>query len=314
MTVAVFAVGVSVPDPPEDLAPPVQGVDRSGVRHTFTSSSGVEWDLSDPSDAGVLLTDQGLRGLHLPPQSDFVDEAAGVDGQHQSGFRVNARDVFWPLLIWSDGGSQAWLDRDAAWWRGLYPGQVGTWTATRPDGSWRSLRVRCVDDGQGSFGTDPSSRGWQVYGVKLIADDPYWRGRPIVVPGGAVDGVDFIDPEGSPPFHISGGAPLAGMSISNPGDVTSWPIWRAVGPHPDLVVGIGSRTIECPPLSAGEQMVLDTSPWVRQALVDGVDATDELGDADFAPIPAGQDLALFASSSGAGTVSCEIVPRFYRAW
>ncbi len=304
MTVAVFAAPYS---------PPIPELVWRPMRHTFTAWDGQVWDLSDPA-GGVLLTDAGIRGLDDAPVADFVSEAAGVDGQQHLGFRALAREPFWPVLVWSDQSSRAWVERDAAWWRALLPGRVGTWTVQTPWGSSRHLRVRRRPDGGHVFGIDPVVRGWEVYGIELIADDPFWAADPVRITAGEVEPVDFIDPAGAPPFHITGGRGLSGLTIDNPGDIAAWPVWEAVGPHPDLTVGIGGAFIECPVLEEGQQLVIDTSPWVRTALVDGVDVTASLGQAEFARVPAGGSQPLTTSSTGAGSVSCTLTPRWWRAW
>lgn len=304
MTVAVFASGQV--DAPPDLP-------TSGLRHTFTSWEGVTWHLSQWQDTGVLLTDQGIRGLHLPAIDDFTDELAGVDGQHARGFRLPARSCFWPVLIWDLGQGQ-WAQRDAEFWRALRPGQVGTWTVSDDSGRARHLRVRVVSRGDEAFTIDPTVRGWHAYGINLVADDPWWHGDPVLVTGEDSSAADFIDSEGSPPFHISGGAALAGLTITNPGEAPAWPIWRAVGPHTDLVVGVGGHLVQCPDVASGELLEINTSPVRRTVLLDGVDVFGELGTRDFAPVPPGESVALHATSTGAGSVQCHLVPRYFRAW
>ena len=305
MTVAVFGA------PP--VAPPAPRPRRPGLQHHWTDWTGRVWALSDYR-SGAFLTDSGIRGMHLPPQTDHIATAAGVDGQSLRSFRVEARDVLWPVYIYSDEASDQWLTHDASWWRGLQPGRHGTWTVTTQNGSRRHLRMRGTGGADHAYRRDPSVSGWELYGVRALADDPYWYGDPVSASVGDEQVADFIDPDGSPPLHISGGLALAGLELSNDGDVAAWPVWTAIGPHPDLVLGVGDAVIEAPPLAAGERLVIDTSPWVRTALIDGVDATDSLGAADFRPVPPAGTVKLVASSSGSSQVSCEIRPRYYRAW
>jgi hypothetical protein len=298
------------------VPPPVAPSRFPGLHHTFTGWDGQVWDLSDWSTAGVFLTSGGLRGLDLPGTTDYVDEYAGVDGQRSRGFKVNAREVFWPVLVWSDDSTDEWLERDAAFWESLEPGRVGTWTVTRPDGSSRSLRVRCVPEGDASFDTDPSSSGWMAYGIKLIADDPYWTSEPVPRDFTVETATNFTQTEDAAQdgFYVWGGSSLAEAQIVNPGRVAAWPVWTLVGPLTTPVVGVGGKTITCPTVASGSTLVIDTSPWVRSALLNGVDATASLGAAEFAPIPAGGVQSLTVTATGSGTVRCSIVPRHYKAW
>jgi hypothetical protein len=45
-----------------------------------------------------------------------------------------------------------------------------------------------------------------------------------------------------------------------------------------------------------------------------VDRTEDLGTADFAPIPAGQDRRLNISMTGDGIIRAAITPLYRRAW
>lgn len=304
MTVAVFAVPY--------LVPPVLN-QWPGLKHLLRDGDTV-WDLSAPQTAGVFLTDQGLRGVHLPPINDYVRTAAGVDGQTLRGFQVKARPVFWPLCVYSGEGTHAWLERDKALWASLAPNKTVQWEVVQPTGESRSLAVRVDPRGDDAFNIDPSGRGWHVYGVNLVADDPYWRGRTVFARSGGTETGAFIPETGAPEFFISGGVPLESLTINNPGDVPAWPVWEARGPHTDLVVSLGGRVVEFPDVLEGQTLVLDTSPWVRTALLDGEDVTHLLGVAEFAPVEPGEAQKISASSLGAGTFTVSVSPRFYRAW
>lgn len=307
MTYAVFAPASPAPPPP-----PFDPEAWPGISQTWTSQDGAVWALTG-NNTGVRLR-PGVRGYTMPILEDFTDEAAGVDGQFYTGYRVAAREVFWPILLVQGGSSQAWLDYDRAFWRTMQPGRYGTWTVRQPDGSARHLRMRCISDSQPSWENLPARLDWQPYGLTFVADDPYWYGSTITVTGEQTGTADFIDPDGSPPFHIAGGSGLDGLTIPNPGDVDAWPRWTAVGPHTGLTVGVGGRLITGPDLAPGQRLVIDTSPWVQAATLDGVDVTAELGNVDFAPVPPGATVPLFASSSGAGTVQVALSPRYFRAW
>jgi hypothetical protein len=67
-------------------------------------------------------------------------------------------------------------------------------------------------------------------------------------------------------------------------------------------------------LVEGDTLVIDTDPTVQCAWLNGVDVTAQLGSADFAPIPAGEDRTLSLALVGAGSVQAEIRPRYYKAW
>jgi hypothetical protein len=297
------------------VPPPVPINQFPGLRHTFTGWDGQVWDLSDWA-SGVFLTSGGLRGLDTPGIERYVDEYAGVDGQRSRGFKVQPRDVFWPVLVYSDASTDEWLDRDAAFAESLEPGRVGTWTVTRPDGSSRSLQVEAVPEGDTAFDVDPSAAGWVAYGIKLIADDPYWTSEPVPREFSVEEPTSFTstEDEDQDGFYVWGGSSLAEAEIVNEGRVQAWPIWTLVGPLTDPIIGVGGKTITCPDVAGGDTLVIDTSPWVRSALLDGVDATADLGAAEFAPVPAGGSQSLSVEATGSGAVYCSITPRHYKAW
>lgn len=308
MTTLVLAPsGFIPPGPPQFESWP-------GVSMSWIDYQGRTWPLVG-NRTGVRLR-PGVRGLTRPPVRDFVDTAAGFDGQNHLGFTVMPRPVFWPVVVAQGDNSQEWLEYDAMFRDTIAPGRVGKWQVTQPNGTSRYLNMRCVSDSDPDWGYLPGRFGWKVYGIEFIADDPYWYGAPVVVQGADMSGADpFIDEAGSPPFHISGGAALARMSIDNPGDVESWPVWEATGPHTSLSVGVGGHVITFPDLSPGEYLRLDTSPWVRKATIDGVDVTAELLAAEFAPVPAGRSVPLYADTTGpSGMVRCTITPRYWSAW
>jgi hypothetical protein len=96
--------------------------------------------------------------------------------------------------------------------------------------------------------------------------------------------------------------------------VPAWPIWTLVGPLTDPIIGVGGKTITCPDVADGDTLVIDTSPWVRSALLNDVDATADLGAAEFAPVPAGGTQSLSVEATGSGAVYCSITPRHYKPW
>jgi hypothetical protein len=211
--------------------------------------------------------------------------------------------------------SDEWLERDRAFWASLQPGVHGTWTVATPNSGSRSLACRFVDDGQHAFEVDPVLQGWASYGVSLVADDPFWRGSPVRRTWAQSAETDFYGGGTAPVFNISSGSQLGSATMSNPGSVEAWPVWTIRGPLTSVTVGVDGRTVAWNvALVEGDILVIDTDPTVQSAWLNGVDVTDQLGSADFAPIPAGLERPLSLSMAGTGSVEAAITPRFYRAW
>jgi len=281
----------------------------------WTGWDGSEWELTKPS-SGVFLTGKGVEGLGMPEHLAWVGESPATHGQYYRGFVVEPRQVFWPVYLYSDAGSDDWLERDRAFWRSLQPGMHGTWSVTTPRGGKRSLSCRFVDDGRHAFQMDPMFRGWASYGVSLIADSPFWTGEPVRRTWSQSDAVDFYGGAvKGPPFNISSGSQLSTAKLTNEGDLEAWPVWTIRGPLTSVTVGVDGRTVQWnETLTADDILVIDTDPTVQSAGLNGVDVTAQLGSADFAPIPAGHERPLSLTMAGTGSVEASITPRYFRAW
>lgn len=311
---------------PVDIAPETQR-----LHMTWTGYDGSTWDFSDYTK-GVCLA-AGVRGLTMPPVDWYTSDLAGVDGTTDRGYRVSARDVFWPLRIWRPKGGQDWLNVDADFWRTLMPGRYGTWKVEQPSGAYRTLRLRLANDGDQAWDTDPAVIGWGRYGIRLTAPQPYWEGPRIRRSFSAGSGAAsfFNSATKAPPYRISGGSTLGTATIPNVGDVDAWPVWVLTGPITSASVGIGTRQIVVSSaISSGRGVIIDTNPTAQTAF-DGplttdsegllqvadsgrTEVTGSLGATDFAPIAPGESVPLTLTVVGTGSVRAEVIPRYYRAW
>lgn len=292
-----------------------------GLDPTWTGADGSVWRLAR-EDSGVLLLRGGTRGLYAPTHETYRSDSPALAGSRYRGSRTLAREVFWPLLVYSRTSSQAWTDLDRAFWRTLRADTPGTWSVTLPDGTRRSLACRYEAGGDEAQDELPVRTGYATYGVKLTADeDPYWQGDPQTY--------TFANPVTRfPPYPMPGsrngyvlwlsrGSTIANAIVPNPGDVDTFPLWRVNGPFTTAQVGVGGRIIDIPfALEAGRTLTLDTRPQAYSArLDDGTDLTGRLGvRREFAPIPAGRSITLSLQMQGAGSVTATITPRYERAW
>ncbi len=311
---------VVIPDAPVS-------VDWSGIAEmTFTPQGGDTVDLIR-GVSGLILTSDGVRGLKMPPISRNTQTSAGVAGSTWTGFRVLEREVFWPLLVFSDEGSGAFLERDRNLWRGLTPDKVGVWSVVANDGRARTLRVRYASDGDPSEETDASRVGWALYTLTLVAEDPFWMGETVRSQWGTAGAATPMFVPGSG-IWIGSSQTIDTATVNNPGDVPTYPIWTVFGPTTSVDVGVGGKVDQLHfPIAAGKAVILDTRPTVRTAfdatavVVDGVpvatptgvDLTGSLGSTAFAPIPPGQPIPLSLSMTGTGVVTADVTPRYYRA-
>lgn len=304
----------ALPEPP---TPPVLW---TGLAMKWKGADGSEWTLSDSSDGTVMMP--GVRGLNMPPLVHHRTAHASVPGARWRGLHVDVREVFWPLQVYSDLSSEAWVEKDRAFWKSLNPEKTGTWSVILPNGESRSLKLRFTDDGGMTYSHDAVKSGWASYGLQLEAEQPFWEGTEIV--SGWQEGVDvpFFSGGGGPAFAISPTGTFSKAEAENPGDVDAWPVWRIYGPATSATVGVNGKTITIPiSITAGQYVRIDTNPTAQTALhfaTNGNVISDKTGlltGVNFAPLPPGKSkLTMTQASTGGGRITATFTPRYYRAW
>lgn len=182
-----------------------------GLKMSWTGWDGSEWALTSPSSGLFLM--KGVRGLAFPKFERYASSASGIAGSRHRGSRFDDREAFWPLYLYSDAGSQGFIERDSAFWASLHPDFEGTWSVEQPDGSKRSLalRLKDVDD----TNAEAVLRGWAKYGITLLADDPFWSGERVSRTWAQADMRAFLPPSAGAGFAVSSGSTLATAKASN---------------------------------------------------------------------------------------------------
>ncbi|MTE24823.1 hypothetical protein [Microbacterium sp. ZXX196] len=261
----------------------------------------------------MFLDTRGVEGMHFPTVTKHKSTSRSVPGARVRGWRTEARDVFWPIWIWGERSTE-FLEKYEAFFRTIHPVNAGTWRVGF-DGAFRELSLTGTFSDPHAYARDPVFDAWSSYGVTLEAAQPYWSGSPIARSWRSANPVDFFDPAGSPPFHISPSATFADAQITNPGDVEAYPRWVIEGPLDPVIVGVDGVEVLVPfPLSDGSVLVIDTDPRNVTATLNGSDVSQELGFQRFAPIPPGGSVPLSITAGGGGRVSIELVPLYFRAF
>jgi hypothetical protein len=217
------------------------------------------------------------------------------------------------------------------------PSDTGVWTVTHPDGASRSLRLRFRSDGDKASNLDPMLVGWDSYGITLVAEQPFWTGEAVVksfapppVP------LPFFDPTGPQIVNIGSSYSVENATIDNPGDVASYPRWYVDGETTHASMGVGETIVNVPfTVPAGSCLVVDSDPdligatlyeitvdapskpserIIGKHLISPVDKTAALGEADFAPIPAGEQVPLSLTLTGTGVVEVQLPTLYRRPW
>lgn len=301
--------------------PPVRvstGSAWPGVQETWTGWDGSVWDLTAGLQGVTLL--KGARGYKRAGIRRYSSELAQVAGSRHRGHRVLDGDAFWPVRVATAAGSQAWVDLDAAWWRTMRTDTPGMWTVTGPGGQSRSLMLRYAGREDEQYVTHPAKIGRAVYGIHLVADDPFWTGAPILSPLWKVPGGKSFIPTaaqgGALPFRISPAQTAAAATLTNPGDVDAWPVWTITGETTDTTtITVDGRTLGYPALADGQSVRIDTDPRRQTARrEDGSNVAHLLTEIDFAPIPPGVGVQVEIELTGAGSVQGSFTPRYLEAW
>ena len=325
MPLIALAGSVTPPVPPTPPPPTEGGPGEASpwgeLEVGWTGWDGSTWVLSSP-DSPVWLTPGGTRGLNMPPVDRFTSSSPAVAGARWRGYRVGERSVFWPLFVYGDSTAE-WRDVDRAWWATMRPDAPGTWTVGQPDGTRRYLTCRYDGDNDHVFTRDPFGVGWVLYGIDLVAEDPFWRGELVRRTFTAAASAPFYGGTGgtgyAPPYVISPNTSTATATMPNDGDEPAWPRWTVNGPFTTATVGVAGQSIGIPfSLPAGKWLAIDSRPDRLTAVdSDGVDRVDDLGAVSFGAIPPGAEVPVSITvpgSTSATTVEVEIEPLYYRAW
>ncbi len=306
--------------------------------HEWVGWDGTRWNLAGQGPASGVHLRAGVRGLTVPPRQHYVRQSPAIAGQRFNGYHTSAREVFWPLSVHEP--SEQWYEYDAAWWATMHPALPGTWRVTNPvAGLTRELVCRFLDDGDHTMVRDPGAVGWEQYGVRLVADDPFWRGDWVIRQfDNAITSSNFFG-TGAPAFNISSSSQIASARISNPGDEASHLLYLLHGPFDSATAGIGDPgaiTEYLAPVLEGRSVVIDTRPSMPATarLIDTPTAApgsddwetqvfDVPTESAFAgtgalalnsPLQPGEDRPLTITMVGAGAVTVAHRPPYWRAW
>lgn len=165
---------------------------------------------------------------------------------------------------------------------------------------------------------DATGFDWQL---SLYAADPRWldtvvqSAGPATVIGTSTDGLDWTagSPDGldwaaGSPGGLNWGVSGVGglLSLGNLGTAPTWPVFTVVGPLVDPTFtnpATGDVIAYTGTVEAGQTLVIDTNEFTRSVALNGVDRFGFLASAQWIEIPAGGDVTVQFSGTGAGTVT-----------
>lgn len=280
-------------------------------------------DTFDLRNGPVRVGAEGTSGvLKLLKLDTHTRQAAGRDGQVRTGYSAPAQTLSIPVK-WGGYTAEPFESVDSRLWAALDPTQVNTLrvrdTVRKSD---RTCTVRLDDDGY-AFTDDPTDMGIDVTTLQLVADDPWWKGVPVVVPFGQQQGAatPFYGASGfGPPFYLAGANAIGQQSVVNPGQAPAYPLWTLAGPVSSFVLTVDGSILDMTAanLMTGEILYIDSDPTVLRAWrvkTDGtvVEETQNLATWGFATIARAATSTVKATLAGTGTATLSFVPRYLRA-
>jgi hypothetical protein len=286
---------------------------RLGIQ--LRDTRGVIWDvLNGP----VRLGTGGIKGLGLPEVDYFTNEAAGLDGERETGWRLKARPVILPVRFKGEA------ERDTTgiqrqFWAGQEIGKDIGLIVTDRDGAVRTLTMRIEGDGGLAYRINPDTLAPEQTALAYKARDPWWYGPEIETAFSIGDGggADFFNGAAmAPSFNIETASGQTATTINNPGEQPMWLRWFVGGASTQFRLGVGGRAIAGSFVIAdGSWLTIDTDPRGQLAYLDGQKipfrSFTELG---FAPVPAGSDVPVTIEITGRGVVRAVGRPRYRRAF
>lgn len=276
MSLVVFATSTA-PAPSPGRVGPLNAV------HTWTGWDGSSWQFKKAN--GIWLDAVGIRGMNMPPVTHYKRQPVSLNGSVWQGYIIPEREVFWPLHM------AFTPELDAQFWRTMLPYKTGTWTVETPGGQARSLDLRFTDDSSQASDGSPFLLNHALYGITLAAEQPLWRGDPIIrswsaptqylfFGGGSPSNPTDVANQYGPPFVPTQSSSYNDAQILNPSDVETWPKYAITaqdGAQVDSAsVGLGADLIEIPfAIPAGQRLVIDSNPTVQRAFLGSYDPNDE---------------------------------------
>ena len=282
----------------------------------WVTADGLAFDLSTGIDGIRVL--QSVTGRFMPPIRSTEEIVPLQPGQRQRSIVHDQSAV--TLAVRFTGGDLAGLRSVVrAWLARLDPTRGdGKLQVVDPFGATRELSCAYQDGLE--FDENATTRtpyGEQLAVITFTANDPYWA-----------DITDTVDSftAGTPPTFfpffplVLGASQIFGMTtVTNVGDVATYPVWTITGPGTDVVLqnATSGRTLEwAGTLGIGETLTLDArggnqSPAPKSVVKnDGSNQFGLLAQFDFWPFVPGDNTLNISMNAATGA---SVVSVAYRA-
>lgn len=225
-----------------------------------------EW--IDPDGTTWPLTvEYDTRGLFAPPARLQEDTVPGQPGLRLREVTHDAREVVLSLY-WRNDDPAALHTTLRQITAAMDPARgVGKLRVTAPTADQRELN--CVVTGGMDFSQtlgEQATPTHQRAAVVFRAHDPYWHATSDTVTDYTLGSTATFFP--ILPIRLTDSATFADATITNTGDVDTWPVWQITGPASptiglrNLTTG-KTATFGTTTLTAAETVTVDTRPGVK---------------------------------------------------
>jgi phage-related protein len=264
----------------------------------------VEWVAPDGVTT-VLDVEWAVTGRFMVPVAFEEDDVPGQPGARLRAVRHLPREFVLPCYVYGDTEAELRTEmRDLA--AAMDPGRgAGKIKVTAPGGDQRKIRCSYAAglEANETIGDD-SGPQHQRFPIVFRAHDPYWYATSLTVAeftaGARPNFFPFF------PLRLSAGEVFADVTVDNPGDVATWPLWEIDGPGADIALrdlDHGQSTELATTLLAGQTVTVDTRPGAKTVVRDdGTNLFPALGDSDLWPLDPGAT-AVRIEMGGAGDSS-----------
>lgn len=247
--------------------PPGPAPDPPSLRERWVwiGADDVEFELTRFTN-GIEVT-KGMMGRGAPPPRVRREIVPGQPGERTREVVHGLREMTVPIIMLAESYDDL-HQRLASLVSRMDPvGNGGVLRRIDRDGKTNDLFCRVTSglsvDGEGQYGP-------RMHRALLIlqADDPYWYDL--------VETRGFSGSAGTSwfpilPLSLGSSSVIGDVSITNDGDVETWPVWTIVGPASDPEISnitTGKTfSLEFPaPLDAGETVTIDTRPFRKSVI------------------------------------------------
>jgi len=282
----------------------------------WITPSGEEFALTAPAGGYRVL--KGATGLLAPPIDLSTDTTPLLDGVAVTDVYAPPRTIMLPMLILAAGSQSLYRARVLALVAALAHGRECALELRQPDGQRRRITAWYSGGLEGVEDKDTGGETWTKVAIRLLCPDPYWYDpEPIRLTYEYVGTPPEFLSDPFLPLKLAAGTVLGTGTITNPGEVLSWPVWTVTPPADELELTDIDRDLTIPiaaEVPTGQTLTIVTQPGAADIrLSDGTDYWEALyGSPTLWPIHPGDtaiDLALTGASTGS-KVTVEWYPRY----